>query len=546
MKRLLVLAMGLLVLVINACSDPDASFSDSIIPPVSPEDTAAYGRLEESVAIRIGLHIPATDSNPVIPYIEKLTNVRIIHPWEAEGEDAYRQKIDLAIASRDLPDAMVVDRSQLRKLIERGMIQNLTEVYHTYASSLVKGIYDSTNGQALKDASSGGLLYGLPNVAIEADSPTLLWVRQDWLDRLKLQPPRTLDDVERIAQAFMAADLDGDGKNNTIGIPGYKQIVYGQKPGLGGFDSVFNSYGAYPKSWILDAAGEAVYGSITPQNKQALAKLADWYRNGVIDKQLMPDKLIQEPIGTNKTGMFFAPWWVPFWPLSKSVQEDAEAEWRPYPVPLQNDGSFTVQMAPVTDRYLVVRRGYPYPEAAVKILNVMTRLERKLDPDVKEVRKLDDSAAGVGTLLRNFYPFDLLLDYSDGVERRYKSIQAVLAGSKTAASLDGEARTLYELFLQEREQPKKNMDAWMASLSYESGLQVMLKTAITQSRGVFYGATPAMETHWSSLERLENETFQKIIIGDLPVDAFDAFVSQWKDSGGSTITDEVNAALAAE
>jgi putative aldouronate transport system substrate-binding protein len=57
---------------------------------------------------------------------------------------------------------------------------------------------------------------------------------------------------------------------------------------------------------------------------------------------------------------------------------------------------------------------------------------------------------------------------------------------------------------------------------------------------VFYGMTRTMETKWATLEKLENETFLKIIVGDLPVSAFDDFVAQWKKLGGDQITAEVS------
>jgi putative aldouronate transport system substrate-binding protein len=542
--RLFVLA-GLLAVFVNACSTHDgATFSsDHALLPVSTEDSAAYGRSAEPVTIRIGLHIPAADRNPVSEYILALTNIKIIHPWEAEGEEAYKQKLDLAIASRDLPDAMVVDRTQLGKLIESDMIQDLSGVYETYASGLVKNIYESTNGSALKDASVDGKLYGLPNVAIEADSPSLLWLRQDWLEKLKLTPPRSLEDVERIAQDFITLDPDGDGKNNTTGLPGYKLLVYGQKPKLGGFDAIFHAFGAYPKSWVKDKTGQAVYGSITEENKLALAKLADWYKRGLIDRQFALSKGVQEPIVTNKTGMFFGPWWAPYWPLADSISLDAKAEWRAYAVPLRTDGTFAVHMAPVTDRYLVVRKGYANPEAAVKLLNVVTRLERKQDPNTKVVKQLDNMAANSGRTLRNLFPFDLLLDYSDGVMKRYEDIENVLGSKKSIKDLNSETLSLYQMITQEKQNPKKNLEAWMTTVAYESGIQSLVSTPLSKSRGVYYGTTPTMETQWSFLERLENETFLKIIMGELPIDAFDLFVKQWKASGGEQITSEVNYSL---
>jgi putative aldouronate transport system substrate-binding protein len=53
--------------------------------------------------------------------------------------------------------------------------------------------------------------------------------------------------------------------------------------------------------------------------------------------------------------------------------------------------------------------------------------------------------------------------------------------------------------------------------------------------------TETMITRQSSLTDLRNEVYTKIIVGELPVSAFDTFVADWKRQGGDDITREVNA-----
>ena len=43
---------------------------------------------------------------------------------------------------------------------------------------------------------------------------------------------------------------------------------------------------------------------------------------------------------------------------------------------------------------------------------------------------------------------------------------------------------------------------------------------------VTYTQTETMERKWTNLEKKENETFLKIIIGEEPLDAFDTFVGE--------------------
>jgi len=49
-----------------------------------------------------------------------------------------------------------------------------------------------------------------------------------------------------------------------------------------------------------------------------------------------------------------------------------------------------------------------------------------------------------------------------------------------------------------------------------------------------------MSSKWSTLEKLEKETFTKIILGFSDISAFDEFVDKWNKLGGQTITDEIN------
>ncbi len=47
--------------------------------------------------------------------------------------------------------------------------------------------------------------------------------------------------------------------------------------------------------------------------------------------------------------------------------------------------------------------------------------------------------------------------------------------------------------------------------------------------------------YWTELEKLREETYISIIIGDKPVDYFDEFVEKWYKSGGSQVEAEANA-----
>ena len=53
-------------------------------------------------------------------------------------------------------------------------------------------------------------------------------------------------------------------------------------------------------------------------------------------------------------------------------------------------------------------------------------------------------------------------------------------------------------------------------------------------------ATPTEMERGADMEKLRNQTFINVIIGQQPISAWDEFVTQWKAMGGDQWTQEVN------
>ena len=57
---------------------------------------------------------------------------------------------------------------------------------------------------------------------------------------------------------------------------------------------------------------------------------------------------------------------------------------------------------------------------------------------------------------------------------------------------------------------------------------------------IFPQTTPTMETNLANLEKLEEETFIKIVTGDIDVESgFEQFVTDWNKQGGEQIISEI-------
>lgn len=151
------------------------------------------------------------DKNSVYEAYEKDIGVKITNQWVAADANQYKEKLKIAIASNDIPDLMLVDATQLQQLIEADMIMDLTSVYDKAASPETKKFMKMDGGIQMKSATFGGKLMAIPRTS-NPFYAQFLYVRTDWLKKLSLPEPKTMQDLMTIAEAFKTKDPGGSGR----------------------------------------------------------------------------------------------------------------------------------------------------------------------------------------------------------------------------------------------------------------------------------------------------------------------------------------------
>ena len=544
----LICMVGLLFVValLSACSKETTTGSNKENPPNTASAQTStgndgkeanvadpFGKFDEPVTITIGKEIipddkslPANDSvenNQYTRLIEEKINVKVKTAWIAAVGDAYSQKVGMSMSSNDLPDAMVVTEAEFRKLAKLGLLEDMSDIYASYASPRMKAVHNSTDGEALKSATYGGKLLAIPNVFTQVESSYVMWIRQDWLDKLQLEVPKSVDDLPQVAQAFIDKDPGGNGPGNTIGFTG--AMVEGN---VADFQSIFAAFHAYPNLWYKDESGKVQYGSITPEAKEALAKLREMYAAGVLDKEFALRKDFNEPAVSGKTGIFFQKWWAPMWPLNDSVANNPKADWRAYAVPLDQAGNFNTRLLPASTQFVVVKKGAKNPEAIMKLLNV--ELEYATDPSL-------DPAVNAA-----YWPLRIVFAEADLVEQEYRIFKKMIDGEIQEADFEPKYMPMWEQYKIYKEDPTADVGAWSSITAYMYGvaaLDINKQTVPT----AFSGTTKTMELKWPSLLKRELEIYNRIIMGLEPLESFDAFVEEWKRTGGDEIMKEVEAEI---
>lgn len=538
MKKWMMAFLASTVIIVNGCAGNPQDASGTKNESPAPADP--YYKFPEPVTLTIAKplnpedkSLPAgdtVDNNQFTRYIFDKTNIKFDYTLTAKSGDPFTQKVQVAIASNDIPDVMVVGEKELRQMVEAGQLEDMSGIYEQYASKQVKDFYATTNGKALEKATFDGKLMAIPNIVPQGDAPYFLWVRKDWLDKLGLKEPKTIDDIESVAKAFIEKDPDGNGKADTVGLPGSpSDLVYGDN----GFASIFSYFGAYPDYWMKDAEGKVSYGSIQPQVKDALAKLRDWYAAGVIDKEFALRKEAYELMSGGKAGMFFGPWWLPWGALGDAVKNDPKADWLALAAPLDAEGNFKTHTVPVSNSFVVVKKGIAHPEAVMIALNTTVAGERGTDPDAK---KLDNRVSP------SYWPMRLVIENADTVTRKHDMLRDVLNGKSKPEDMIPEMQDIYAKAKAANFDPTKDLGAWQPFYSYTVGSDP-LHGPLKPAENLFTSITKTMEMKNATLDKMEKETFLKIIMGKEPLDSFDTFVEQWKSLGGDQITKEVREAL---
>ena len=538
------MAAIMLGMFFTGCSSKDGG--DTGAKEKTEASTTPYGKYDELVTYTIGKNTPGSprfpegdsyEDNAYTRYLKEVLNVQNENAFEAANGDAYDQKVSMSIATGDIPDIMKVDATTLKQLVENDMIEDLSESYKDCATDKIKEMYDSYGGRALESATFDGKLMALPSTQC-ANVPTMLWLRQDWMDKLGLQAPKTMDDVENILQQFVTKDPGNNGSGKTIGLVGSSNIggVYG---GLFQMDNVLSLYNAFPGQWI-EEDGKVVFGSTTDNMKKGLEKVSQLFKKGLIDPQMAVREGddITSLIINGQCGAFFGPWWAPDYPLNDAKKLNPDAQWTPYIAPVNEDGTVTAYTQNPASEFFVVKKGFKHPELLVKIASVIN--DKMVYEDYGKQELMDYIKQGVDSGVK---PVNILINDYNATIDMYKNIDLALKGEKDPEAL-GADKGNYEKCKEYLANPSSpSADAWSGYTSRMISPKLMEETKVNEVNPVFFGQTESMKLKWANLQKLQDETFLNIVTGEASIDSFDEFVSTWKSTGGDQITKEVEEAI---
>jgi putative aldouronate transport system substrate-binding protein len=264
------------------------------IPTPTPTSQLNPSALTVRYMVQNDSGAPMSNDLPWVQEFIKRTNVKFEWITGPENSDQYKEKFNLTIASDAIPDLMEGYGDMLIKGGESGVFAPIDEYLNQMPN--LKKLIESDPVYARSLKTDKGKIYYLPHFLAVKPYHTFL-VRQDWLDKLGLKQPQTIDEMYEVLKAFKEKDPNGNGIADEIPFTTrFKEL------GLGGFVEPF---GISLEEDFFVENGKIGFTYTNPKLKEAFAYLNKLFNEGLIDKEYATNdtKIWDQRLVTQVAGM---------------------------------------------------------------------------------------------------------------------------------------------------------------------------------------------------------------------------------------------------
>jgi putative aldouronate transport system substrate-binding protein len=403
--------------------------------------------------------------------------------WLIGSREEQLAKLSLLIASGDPPDLMTpLPPSFFGELIEQRVLLPLDDLIDSHGA-----VFNTIVPESLwASAKAGGQLFGVPQEgAVQSHGGPLM--RQDWLEEAGLEAPVTVEDYVNVLRAFK--------RNHPDSIP-----MTGNAWGVrGGISPFCGYYGAC--TTFIERDGKVVDTRVQPETRELLALLRGLVEEGLLDQEYVINKgqQINEKVASGKVGMWSSSPWSLRDLLPAFEENNPGARYLFIAPAVDRQGQAGVRQREPVRGFSVIAVDSEHPEEAMDFLAQYAGRE-----DIQDF--VSYGIENVHYTVRD----DGLKEVTPEAETRKYNIYYV-AWNTVQGHLDRAKLKHY----------------WPV---YEPTFKYSLYPEIV----AYAPPIKAYEEVKQSLTDLTNETFDKIILGQLPLAAFDDYVQQWEKLGGAT------------
>ncbi|RAV20301.1 extracellular solute-binding protein [Paenibacillus contaminans] len=486
--------------VFAGCSDKPAATSSPA--PTSEGDTGTSEPAKDILEITMmNLLVnpePPKADNPTLKAIEEYTQTKLEVTWVPDA--AYIDKMNATLASSSLPKVLMVGDTKAPSIISSirsGMFWEIGPYLKDYPN------ISKMNQQVFNNIALDGKLYGIYRARPIARNGLVF--RQDWLDKLGLQQPKTADDLYAVLQAFTKKDPDGNGKDDTFGMALDKNFV------IGGHMKNFQSWFGAPNGW------EVKDGKVTPDfMTEAYMDTLNFVRKLFNEKLINTDFPVapaaQDFINQGKAGL--TPWCLcsidgPAFADLYKANPDAKLDMVNKLTGPKGDRT------PADPGYLGV---FMFPKSSVKTENELKRILQFFD-------KMADEK------------MNFLLDY--GIEGKHYKTDNGKPVIIDKALYDREVNLYKQLKIAD-----SSLNAFGSEVDKKRARFYEENERFAVPNPTYPLVSPTMAEKGNDLNKIVTDAATKYIFGELDEAAWNKAIEQWRKSGGDKVMEEYAAEYA--
>lgn len=438
---------------------------------------------------------------PIGKMLEEKTGYSVV--YETLPSSKPEDKLNLLISSQEEYDLITVPCSATMKslffnYVEKGAIEPLDK--YIESTQNLKNVMNDHEFDSIK---VDGKSYAVPT----ASNPDLrggMFIRTDWLEKLGLEMPQTIDEFTKVLEAFKQSNL-ASGASGVIPLTSDSTAVINNLVGAFGLACEWN-----------DVDGKLVNRAQDPRMKEYLSYINMLYTKGLLDPEFPTNKYntIQEKFTTGQAGVAYFSWWDTGAVLSalKESFPDATADYMP--VLTGPDGYKGVDKQHNLEMLSFV------PKASKHKKEVIDWIDKKLD---KEVFK--DMFVGVEGVHH---------EVKDG---EYYPIQPKFTDERNEAAKyrTGILKEDYAKYLRARRRQDEVVFKYWKELNQE-----MPEDDIVTD---YIGLVPYLPVYTSECQvfsAFAAENYINFAAGTNPLSKYDEFVDKCNDKKLDVMTDEIN------
>ncbi|NLZ89544.1 MAG: extracellular solute-binding protein [Clostridiales bacterium] len=171
--------------------------------------------------------------------------------------------------------------------------------------TLLLGVYGSEE-EIIKNLTYRGEIWCSPYFAMTNNISWVSAVRNDWLEKVGLSVPTTIDELTEVLRAFTEDDPDGNGVNDTYGANSLQYSLFNVPASFGTTSAL--SY------WTTEDGTDIYTNADTEEYRNFLRKVHEWYAAGYIDPEFITDQgdraAARSKFASGKFGLYCDnPWW---------------------------------------------------------------------------------------------------------------------------------------------------------------------------------------------------------------------------------------------